>query len=234
MPSSSSLVRWGLWTLPVSGVIYVAGYLVNRGLPNPAAGAVACMTAFGAPEFACGSLINLAGLLLNPFGFVALYAYLVGAGPSRAAVGGLILNVLGLAMSLVGYGVIVFDLTLLGQLYTQGKAPAVVGFAVATNPVFVGFMLLAGLVYVIGSLLFSVALWRGQASPKWVAVAFTLSAVFLCFGPFMPVPAPWADLLGAVLLVASGGWIAQVGSGGTMQRKSTADFADQRGSIGGR
>jgi hypothetical protein len=31
---------------------------------------------------------------------------------------------------------------------------------------------------------------------------------FLCFGPLLPVPALWAGILGAVWLVASGGWIA--------------------------
>lgn len=209
MQPRSSLVRWGLWTLPVSGVAFIAGYLINGALPDPAAGAAACMTAFGAPAFAWGALVNLAGMLLNPFGFFALFADIGARAPSRAATGAMIASVLGVAMVLAGYGVIAFDLPLLGRLARQGLAPAELGLVVATSPLLVGFMLLAGLAYSLGSLLFAVALWRGRLSPGWVAVALTLSALLLCFGPPLPGPALWPGLLGAALLAVSGGWIAR-------------------------
>jgi hypothetical protein len=207
MKSRTSLMRWGLWTLPVSGLMFITGYLINGALPNPETGAAACMSIYGASNFAVGAFINMAGMLLNPFGFFALYAFLTARGPSRAAAGGMILNVLGLAMTLVGYGIIVLDLPLLGRLYVQGKLSAEPGFAAATNPVFAGELVLSGLIYLVGSFLFSTAMWRDKALPKWVAVCFTLSALFLCFGPLLPVPALWAGLLGSVLLAVSGGGI---------------------------
>jgi hypothetical protein len=208
VPSRPSLTRCGLWTLPISGVMFVAGYLLNGALPDPAAGAAACMTAFGAPTFAWGAFVNLAGMLLNPCGFGALFADLSAAGTSRTAAGGMILSVLGLEVVLAGYGVVVFDLPLLGRRYVQGRDPADLGFAVATDPVLIGVLILGGLLYLVGSLLFSVALWRRTALPKWVAIGFTLSAFFLCFGPLLPLPALTAGILGSALLTASGGWVA--------------------------
>jgi hypothetical protein len=69
MQLNVSLTRWGLWTLPISGCMFIVGYVLNGALPNPTDGAVACMAAFGTPRFALGAFINLAGMLLNPFGF---------------------------------------------------------------------------------------------------------------------------------------------------------------------
>jgi hypothetical protein len=208
MQLQSSLIRCGLWTLPISGAIFIIGYLINGALPNPEAGPVAYMTAFGAPKFFVGAFINLIGMLLNPFGFFALYIYLTTSSYSRTALSGMILNILGLEITLAGYGVILFDLPFLGQLVIQGKAPVQAGFAVATNPIFVGILVLAGFIYLLGSIFFSIAIWKSVKFPKWVAVGFTLSAFFLCFGPLLPVPALWAGLLGALLLTGTGGRIA--------------------------
>ena len=78
-------MRWGLWTLPISGLLFISGLLLNGALPDAAKGAEFCLTAFGSPNFSIGALINLFGLLLNPFGFIALYLYLIRQGRNRTA-----------------------------------------------------------------------------------------------------------------------------------------------------
>jgi hypothetical protein len=203
-----SLIRWGLSALPISGVIWIVGSPLRGELPDPATNAPAFMAAIATPQFTWGVCINLAGLLLVTFGFLALFALLTANSPRGVALSGMLLTLLGQEMILSFYGLFLFACPLLGHLYTLGKVPADAGSTLLTNPVFVVIYIFGGLAYMIGSFLFSVALWQGRAFPKWVAVCFTLSGVVLCAGPVVQVSVPVSNILGSVLLVASGGWIA--------------------------
>ena len=203
-----SVIRSGLWVLPISGVIWIIGSPLRGDLPDPNVSAVSFMTAIAAPSFFWGVCINLGGLLLATFGFIALWAYLTESNSSRVALGGMLLTVLGQEMILSFYGIFLLVLPLLGRMYTQNGIGADVSVAVLTNPSFVVVYLLSGLAYVSGSLLLSVALWQGTSFPKWVAVCFSLSSVVLCAGPLLQVPVPLSNVLGSLLLIASGGWIA--------------------------
>lgn len=111
-------------------------------------------------------------------------------------------------MILTGYGVIAFDLPKLGQLYLQGKTSAELGFSIYTNNIFLIVIIIGQLLYLIGSVFFSVVFWQSKNYPKWISISWVLSAFFLCFGPILPLPALWAGILGAILLLISGGWIA--------------------------
>ena len=208
MQSHLPNLHWGLWTLPASGFIFTIGYLFNGAVPNAAIGAAACMTAFGSPNFLMGALINLFGLLLNPFGFIALYLHLTKEFRNRTADIGIILLIFSLGMILTGYGVIAIDLPKLGQLYLQSKTSAELGFSIYTNYIFLSVITIGQLLYIIGSFLFSVVLWRSKNYPKFISISWVLSALFLCLGPILPFPALWSGILGAILLFISGGWIA--------------------------
>ncbi len=208
MRSHSRLIRLGLWMLPISGLAFTIGYLINGALPNPSAGAAFCMATYGTPRFAWGAYVNLGGMLLSTFGFFALFAHLTSRGPSRPALSGMISSVLGLELTLVGYGVIAFGLPLLGRLVLEAELPARQVFTVATNPLLLLVLLVASCFYFAGSVLFSVALWRNRLFPKAVALGMSLAAFFLAFNPLLPMPALWGGVLGALLLLASTGWIA--------------------------
>lgn len=201
-------MRWGLWTLPISGLLFISGLLLNGALPDAAKGAEFCLTTFGSPNFSIGALINLFGLLLNPFGFIALYLYLIRQGRNRTADIGIFLLIFSLGMTLSSYGVIAFDLPKMGQLYLQGKASAELGFTIYTNNIFLSVIILGQFLYLIGFVFFSVVLWRNKDFPKWVSINWSLSAFFLCFGPMLPLSALLAGIIGAILLFISGGYIA--------------------------
>lgn len=207
MQSHLPNLYWGLWTLPASGFIFTIGYLFNGAVPDSTNGAEACMTAFGATNFLIGALINLFGLILNPFGFIALYLQLCKESRNRISDIGIILLIFSLGMILTGYSVIAIDLPKLGQLYLQGKTSAELGFSIYTNNVFLSIIIIGQLLYLLGSFFFSVVLWRSKNYPKLISVSWFLSAFFLCFGPVLPLPALWTGIFGAVLLFISGGWI---------------------------
>ncbi len=208
MPPHLPNMRWGLWTLPASGFIFTIGYLFNGAVPNAAIGAAACMAAFGSPNFLIGALINLFGLLLNPFGFIALYLHLIKESRNRTADIGILLLLFSLGIILTGYGVIAIDLPKLGQFYLQGKISAELAFSIYTNNIFLSVIILGQLLYMIGSVFLGAVLWQSKNHPKWISISWVLSAFFLCIGPILPLPALWAGILGAILLLISGGWIA--------------------------
>lgn len=203
-----SIIRASLWILPVSGVLWIIGSPLRGDLPDPASSADAFMTAIAAPTFIWGVCINLVGLCLVTFGFMALFAYLTESEPSRAALGGMLLTVLGQEMILSFYGIFVLVLPRLGQMQTVGSMQADVSVAVLTNPIFAAIYVVGGLAYVAGSILFGVVLFRRALHPKWVAVCFSLSGFVLCAGPVFQVSVPISNVLGSLLLIVSGGWIA--------------------------
>lgn len=166
MQSHISNLRRGLWTLPASGFIFIIGYLFNGAVPKAANGAAFCMTAFGSPNFLIGALVNLFGLLLNPFGFIALYLHLTKGSRNRAADNGIIFLIFSLGMILTGYGVIAFDLPKLGQLYLQGKTSAELGFSIYTNNIILIVIIIGQLLYIIGSVFFSAVFWQSKNYPN--------------------------------------------------------------------
>jgi hypothetical protein len=203
-----SVIRAGLWILPVSGIIWIVGSPLRGDLPDPNSSAVAFAAAISAPSFLWGVCVNLVGLFLATFGFMALYAYLTESNPSKLALGGMVLTVLGQEMTLSFYGIFLLVLPRLGQIHALGSMQADVSVAVLTNPGFVALYIVSGLAYVAGSILFSVVMVRRASHPKWVAVCFSLSGFVLCAAPVFQVPVPISNVLGAVLLIASSGWIA--------------------------
>ncbi len=203
-----SVIHSGLWILPISGVIWIIGSPLRGDLPDPTVSAVAFTTAIAAPSFLWGVWTNLTGLFLATFGFIALAAYLTEDNPSRAALGGMLLTVLGQETMLSFYGIFVFVLPPIGQMSTLGTMQADVSIAVLTSPGLVTIYIVGGLGYVAGSILFSVAMWRRTSLPKWVPLCFSLSGSVLCAGPVVQAPVPVSNVLGSLLLIASSGWIA--------------------------
>jgi hypothetical protein len=203
-----SVIRLGLWILPVCGVIWIIGSPLRGDLPDPTASADTFVSAIAAPSYIWGVCINLVGLFLATFGFIALYAHLTESNPSRAALGGMLLAVLGQEMILTFYGIFILVLPRLGQMQTLGSMQVDVSVALLTSPTFVTIYVVGGLAYIAGSILFTVDMLRRNSHPKWVAVCFSLSGFVLCVGPVLQVPVPTSNVLGSILLIASSGWIA--------------------------
>ncbi len=63
---------------------------------------------------------------------------------------------------------------------------------------------LAGLLYFIGFILFGVAIWRSETLPKWAGVILAVAGLVLA----VPANIPGSNVLGTVLLIIAGGWLA--------------------------
>ena len=92
-----------------------------------------------------------------------------------------------------------------GELYARGQQNAIEVFIIgfSTSPLALSIYALAALLYVIGSILFGLAVWRSGVLPRWSAIAYAAQAPLVPLDPLFA-----ATLLGAGLLFIGGGWIA--------------------------
>jgi len=153
------------------------------------------------------------GLILAIFGTFALGAYL-----SRSRAGGLglvamVITVLGNALFLMPMGVSTFTAPKTGQAYLAGieefsQLPPI--FADTLGSV---TSLLVIPLLLVGNVLLGVAIWRSGNLPRWAGVLWAAAPVFmyplgLVYAVFVSGSTPPTVLVGALLIVISGAWIA--------------------------
>jgi hypothetical protein len=155
------------------------------------------------------------GLILAIFGTFALGAYLSTSRSGRLGLVAMVITVFGTALFLPAMGVSTYSAPKEGQAYLAGieeydKLPPI--FA---DTVFVATSLLVIVLLFVGNVLLGVAVWRSGPLPKWAGVLYTAAAVFMYpLGIVYAVvilgvqSTPKTVLVGALLIVISGAWIA--------------------------
>jgi hypothetical protein len=225
------LIRFGILALPAAGVLLGVGNIVggfalgivaqarqtgaggltygNSSNLHPATNPEGFAGAFGSAVYEVGALMLVVGLAVSIFGVFALFAYL-GAGPARRwAMAALVPSVLGTVLILPVFGVQAFALPALARAYSGGQQGALrlVG-AIAGGPLLAGWAVAAGALYVVGSALLAVAVWRSRSLPRWSAVPYALSAPLLVLPSGGGAISTALGFLGLALAVAGTGWIA--------------------------
>jgi hypothetical protein len=157
---------------------------------------------------------SIVGLILAIFGTFALGAFLTNSRAGRLGLVAMVLTVLGSTLFLPAMGVSTFAAPEEGQAFLAGieefsKLPSI--FA---NTMLVVTSLLFVLLLFVGNVLLGVAVWRSETLPKWTGALWAAGAV--CMYPLGLVYAatigaqstPPTVLVGALLLVIGGGWMA--------------------------
>ena len=160
-------------------------------------------------------LASILGLILGIFGTFTLGAYLITSRAPRLGLVAMVITVLGSALFLPAMGVSTFTLPKEGQAYLAGieeydKLP--LNFA---DNVYLWTSLLTIVLLFVGNVLLGVAVWRSGTLPKWAGALWAGGAVFMYpLGIVYAVAilgvqsTPKTVLLGALLLVISGAWMA--------------------------
>jgi hypothetical protein len=158
---------------------------------------------------------SILGLIFAIFGTFALGAYLAGGRTGRLGQVAMIVTVFGTALFLPGMGVSTFSAPRKGQAYLAGieefdKLPTI--FA---DSVFMVTALLVIVLLFVGNVLLGVAVWRSGTLPRLAGALWAAGAVFMYpLGIVYAVvilgvqSTPPTVLVGAALIVISGGWIA--------------------------
>lgn len=165
------------------------------------------------------------GLIFAIFGTFALGAYLAGSRAGRLGLVAMAITVFGTALFLMPMGVSTFSAPHEGQAYLAGieeydKLPPI--FA---DTLFMASSLLVIVLAFVGNVLLGAAVWRSGTLPRWAGALWATGAVLMYpLGIVYAVmilgvqSTPRTVLVGALLLVASGAWMAL-----SVLRKPSAD-----------
>jgi hypothetical protein len=158
---------------------------------------------------------SILGLILAIFGTFALGAYLTRSRAGHMGLVAMVIAVLGSALFLPGMGVSAFAVPEEGQAYLAGieefsELPS--SFA---DTVFALTSLLVIVLLFVGNVLLGIAVWRSGVLPRWAGALWAAAAVLMYpLGIVYAVvilgvqSTPRTVLVGALLLVIGGGWIA--------------------------
>ncbi|EFH88174.1 hypothetical protein [Ktedonobacter racemifer] len=202
-PSATQLIRLGLLTIPLTGVLKLVGNLgtfnsVGYGIPDQQAAQTITGSGFFIGEFV-GSILPT---VLFIFGSFALFVYLFNTTARRWATIGMVLSVVGSALVLPPLGVVNYAFPALGHAYLAGDRGAI---GLVNN--FFRFPLLTVffpvLLQPVGTILFSIGIWRSEALSRFSAVLFAVAGLLIA----IPVPIHLIRWTGGVVMIIAGAWM---------------------------
>ena len=198
--------RIGMLTFPISGVVATLGAFTPGIGINPWTDPAS----FARVADVVG-LANLAGIIalaLQLYGFQALYALLTTTSGERHAFLGTVFSTLGVALFLPFLGIIAIAGPVAGRAYLNGQTHAINIISDATsitNPIVFAVGGASVLLFVLGSILFSFAIWRSGRIPQWSAVAYAIAAPLNIVPHY--IPSLWVG--GGILLLIAGAGIVR-------------------------
>ncbi len=202
-----SSARLGIFSLPCSGILGTISVLLPGVFINPSTDPQGFARA--SSSIGLGNLLGIVSLVLWLVGIQALYSFLVGLSISRWALVALIFSFAGIGLFLPLAGILAFAAPVAGRAYLNGDTDAV-GLVAGSISMSNGSALLFGglsvLLFVAGSIIFGLVIWRCQILPRWAGVTYALA------GTLSFLSAPLYNfavaLLGGLLLLITGGWIS--------------------------
>src|SRR5215211_7107528 len=197
-------IRIGVWALPVYALLTFWATFTHE--PNRHIEVEAYARYISTTGYLVQHLLgSILGTILAIFGVIALGAYLASSRSGRLALLAMVLSVAGSCLILTIFGFSTIISPVIGQLYLAGQPGVMkVNEAIFSSPAF-GFLVLPGLLlYLVGTILFGVAIWRSGTLPKWAGVLYAPTGLLIAAGVQIGV----APTLGSAMVVVAGGWIA--------------------------
>jgi hypothetical protein len=203
--NSDGLIRLGVLALPLAGLLAVVGLYGSFQLGTGGILATGNNQAIVTSGYFVSELVgNGLALTLLIFGVMALYAYLATTRVRALALGAMVLSIFGIALQLIELGVFAYTIPALSRSFLNGNPESVrILDYIFSGPIRITATL-ALLLYLAGFILWGVAIWRSGVLPKWAGVLVASHAPLLILGPFSLV----GPVVGALLAVVGGGWIA--------------------------
>jgi hypothetical protein len=202
--NTASWVRAGLLALPIYGLLTFWATFTHE--PNRQTQVEAYARYISTPTYLAQHLLgSILGSILAIFGVIALAAYLANGRSRRLALLGMVLSVAGNCLILTTFGFSTLVSPVIGRLYLEGQPGAMeVNEAILTSPAFIFVVLPGLLLFLVGTILFGVAIWRSGTLPRWAGLLFAPTGLLLAAG----LQIGWAQTIGSALVVAAGVWIA--------------------------
>jgi hypothetical protein len=116
----------------------------------------------------------------------------------------MVLSILGFSLLLSFTGIVTYAIPALAQAYLKGQQNALQMTDALFNGEVFAVVTLSGLLIFLGFVFFGVAIWRSERLPRWAGVILAVSGLLLGW----PANVPVISLLGTLLAVIAGVWIA--------------------------
>ena len=201
-------IRWGIWALPLSGLLSTIAALVPGVGIDPAVDPEGFARA--SSNIGLGNMLGIPSSALLLIGILALYLFLAGTPVDRPAFAGLLLILAGMTFFLPFIGIYAFAGPVLGRRYLSGDKTAVTIISESTsitNPTALVFGGTAVLLLVLGAILLGAAIWRSKTLPKLPGLLLAIGIILPADPLFYYQPIIW--VAGGALLLFSGVWISR-------------------------
>jgi hypothetical protein len=156
---------------------------------------------------------SILGLILSIFGTFALGAYLTRSRAGHTGLVAMVIAVIGSALFLPTMGVSAFSAPEEGQAYPAGIEGLNELPTSSADVAFAATSLLMVVLLLVGNVLLGVAVWHSGTLPKWAGVLWAAAVFVYPLGLMYeatigPASTPPTVLVGALLVVVGGVWIA--------------------------
>lgn len=201
---SSTRIRWSLLTLLVGSVLGIIGLVLRGPVPLPNVDVDAWARAVTGSNYFLAQILTIFAYVIPYFGFWAVYASLAKIDKvERLAFWGFMYSIIGTSLAIATLGVFSFVSPQLAERYFLGdnQLPEIVSQVATGQPAIIN--ILGGMLYLLGTGLLGLAIWRSGSLPKWSGLLIALHGLFLVFG-FMLFP---MLLLSWVFLLCGGLWL---------------------------
>ena len=202
-----SWVRLGMFALPCSGLLGTISVLLPRVFIDPSVDPRGFAEASG--SIGLGNMLGIGALVLWLVGIQALYSLLSGMSVGRWALVALILSFVGIGLFLPLAGILAFAAPVAGRAYMNGDQNAIslIADSIAlSNPSALLFGGLSVLLFIVGSMIFGIVIWRCEVLPRWAGIIYAVAGTL----SFLSAPLYnfTVALFGGLLLLISGAWIS--------------------------
>jgi hypothetical protein len=196
-------IRLGILCLLASGVFSAIGLPLRGPIVLPGEDPQRWAEVALLPTHDLAWAILLPSLVIQLFGFLALWAYVRDTREDALAFWGMVLSIAGNGLFLPSTGILAFSDPRVAPLVQAGVPGALEVATSGVSGALSGAILAgSGLLLLAGSVLVSLVLWRSPRLPRWTAVPYLLHALALT------IVAPQSYLLeragGVLLLVVAG------------------------------
>lgn len=206
MKLTNDYIHLRVLAIPASGLIFSVSSLVPGLDFNPALDPDGFARV--AETVAVANLVGLVGIVILLFGFQALYDYMSDTAISRWAFVGMVSSTAGMGLFLPFIGIFAFAAPVAGRLYLGGERETLSVVVESTSPSNFSALLFGGasiLLFVVGSIVLAGCIWRSGNFPKWSSIPYAVASPLIV----IPFYSSAVALLGSVLLLASGVWLAR-------------------------
>ena len=177
-----SRTRLGILCLLASGILSVVGLQLRGPIVDQKTDPESFVDSALSRKQPWAWALLLTSLVVQPFGWLALWAFVRNTRDERSGFWGMVLSTAGNGFFLPTAGVLAFTTPAVGRLYRSGTKPAIdIADEGITGRLGLPFLMGSAALLLAGSCLHGLLLWRSPKLPRWTAVPYVWHALALTF-----------------------------------------------------